>query len=66
MGVGTDRVSTGPPDYAIEGSVLYAPQILSSQTPALEQNWDQIERIEIRAGSWRTVKHLQTWFHQGV
>ena len=64
--LGTDPASTGPPEYILQGSLLHAPKVVEELKPIIEENRMSINHIVLQAGSWRAIRDLRSWFHDGV
>ena len=64
--LGMDPVSTGPPQYILEGSLLHALTMVEGLQSAIEANREAISHIVLQAGSWRAVRDLRSWIHDGT
>ena len=60
--LGEDNVSTTPPAFVLESSILHA---LLIEEKKAEEMGGELNYIHVTAGNWRTSKMLAAWFETG-
>ena len=64
--LGADPASVGPPESVIEGSLLYALQLVQRHLALGSGNGKRVDKVEVWAGNWLTSQGLLRRFNNGA